>query len=49
VLVAVLLTMLTLELIPSLRGSCTGPVTAQLGNLPLQLSLTLAATVIAAL
>lgn len=42
----VLLSILLLELIPSLEGHCMAVVHSQLGNLPLQLSLAVAAAVL---
>ncbi|KAL4452205.1 hypothetical protein ABPG75_007867 [Micractinium tetrahymenae] len=45
----VLLTILLLELVPALEGHCMSVVHSQLGNLPLQLSLTVSAAVLAIL
>lgn len=42
----VLLSILLLELVPAVEGHCMAVVHSQLGNLPLQLSLTVAAAVL---
>lgn len=42
---AVLLSILLLELVPSLRGSCMSEVSSQLGDLPVTLSLAVASTI----
>ncbi|PSC72141.1 alpha beta-hydrolase [Micractinium conductrix] len=47
--VAMLLAALLMELVPSLRGNCTSAVSTQVGNLSLELSLTLAAVVLCVL
>ncbi|KAL4859424.1 L-2-hydroxyglutarate dehydrogenase [Chlorella vulgaris] len=46
---AVLLSVVFLELVPSLQGNCMSAVNVQLGNLPMELSLALAAVVLAVL
>ncbi|KAL4441188.1 hypothetical protein ABPG77_011425, partial [Micractinium sp. CCAP 211/92] len=46
---AVLLSILLLELVPSLRGSCNATVSSQMGDLPVTLSLAVASTIFAVL
>jgi hypothetical protein len=43
---ALFLSALLLEVVPTLQNNCVAAVNAQMGNLPLELSLTLAATVL---
>ena len=49
VLVAVVVSVLLLDMVPALRGSCGSALITSLGNLPVQLSLTVAAAVLAIL
>ncbi|KAL4452204.1 hypothetical protein ABPG75_007866 [Micractinium tetrahymenae] len=46
---AILLTILLLELVPALRGSCMSEVSSQMGDLPVTLSLAAASTIFAVL